>query len=305
MFTGQMSKTLIYVAGPTGIGKTSLSIELAKRLKTEIISCDSRQFYKELKIGTSPPSDEQLREVNHHFIHNKSILDDYSVGDYEKESINISTKLFKKRDYLILVGGSGLYADSILFGIDDIPKVPLEIKDKLNLKFNEKGIVYLQEKLKEIDLEYYNKVDLENPSRLIRAIGVYKASGKKISSLMKNNKKERIFNSLIITMKSDRESLYERINKRVDKMLQDGLEQEARELIKFRNYNALNTVGYKEYFLYFDGKLSKEETINKIKKNTRNYAKRQITWFKKYNNALEFKIGDSIDELLNKLLKYE
>ena len=159
MFTGQMSKTLIYVTGPTGIGKTSLSIELAKRLKTEIISCDSRQFYKELKIGTSPPSDEQLREVNHHFIHNKSILDDYSVGDYEKESINISTKLFKKRDYLILVGGSGLYADSILFGIDDIPKVPLEIKDKLNLKFNEKGIVYLQEKLKEIDLEYYNKVD--------------------------------------------------------------------------------------------------------------------------------------------------
>ena len=305
MFTGQMSKTLIYVAGPTGIGKTSLSIELAKRLKTEVISCDSRQFYKELKIGTSPPSDEQLREVNHHFIHNKSILDDYSVGDYEKESINIATKLFKKRDYLILVGGSGLYADSILFGIDDIPKVPLEIKDKLNLKFNEKGIVYLQEKLKEIDLEYYNKVDLENPSRLIRAIGVYKASGKKISSLRKNNKKERIFNSLIITMKSDRESLYERINKRVDKMLQDGLEQEARELMKFRNYNALNTVGYKEYFLYFDGKLSKEETINKIKKNTRNYAKRQITWFKKYNNALEFKIGDSIDELLNKLLKYE
>ena len=305
MFTGQMSKTLIYVAGPTGIGKTSLSIELAKRLKTEVISCDSRQFYKELKIGTSPPSDEQLREVNHHFIHNKSILDDYSVGDYEKESINIATKLFKKRDYLILVGGSGLYADSILFGIDDIPKVPLEIKDKLNLKFNEKGIVYLQEKLKEIDLEYYNKVDLENPSRLIRAIGVYKASGKKISSLRKNNKKERIFNSLIITMKSDRESLYERINKRVDKMLQDGLEQEARELMKFRNYNALNTVGYKEYFLYFDGKLSKEETINKIKQNTRNYAKRQITWFKKYNNALEFKIGDSIDELLNKLLKYE
>ena len=305
MFTGQMSKTLIYVAGPTGIGKTSLSIELAKRLKTEVISCDSRQFYKELKIGTSPPSDEQLREVNHHFIHNKSILDDYSVGDYEKESINISTKLFKKRDYLILVGGSGLYADSILFGIDDIPKVPLEIKDELNLKFNEKGIAYLQEKLKEIDLEYYNKVDLENPSRLIRAIGVYKASGKKISSLWKNNKKERIFNSLIITMKSDRESLYERINKRVDKMLQDGLEQEARELMKFRNYNALNTVGYKEYFLYFDGKLSKEETINKIKKNTRNYAKRQITWFKKYNNALEFKIGDSIDELLNKLLKYE
>ncbi len=208
MFTGQMSKTLIYVAGPTGIGKTSLSIELAKRLKTEVISCDSRQFYKELKIGTSPPSDEQLREVNHHFIHNKSILDDYSVGDYEKESINISTKLFKKRDYLILVGGSGLYADSILFGIDDIPKVPLEIKDELNIKFNENGIVYLQEKLKEIDLEYYNKVDLENPNRLIRAIGVYQVSGKKISSLWKNNKNYIFFISLVITIKCDIDKLY-------------------------------------------------------------------------------------------------
>ncbi len=300
-----MSKTLIYVAGPTGIGKTSLSIELAKRLKTEVVSCDSRQFYKELKIGTSPPSNKQLKEVCHHFIHNKSILDDYSVGDYEKDSIDLITKLFKKRDYLILVGGSGLYADSILFGMDDIPKVPSEIKDQLNLKFNKKGLVYLQEKLKEIDLEYYNKVDLENPNRLIRAIGVYQVSGKKISSLWKNNKKDRFFNSLVITMKCDRDKLYERINKRVDKMVKDGLEKEVRGLIKFKNYNALNTVGYKEYFLYFDGKLSKEETINKIKQNTRNYAKRQITWFKKYNNALTFNLDDNIDELLNKLLKNE
>ena len=300
-----MSKTLIYVAGPTGIGKTSFSIELAKRLKTEIISCDSRQFYKELRIGTSPPSKSQLSDVRHHFIHNKSILDDYSVGDYEKDSIDLITKLFKKRDYLILVGGSGLYADSILFGMDDIPKVPSEIKDQLNLKFNKKGLVYLQEKLKEIDLEYYNKVDLENPNRLIRAIGVYQVSGKKISSLWKNNKKDRFFNSLVITMKCDRDKLYERINKRVDKMVNDGLEKEVRGLIKFKNYNALNTVGYKEYFLYFDGKLSKEETINKIKQNTRNYAKRQITWFKKYNNALTFNIDDNIDELLNKLLKNE
>ncbi|MED5269425.1 MAG: tRNA (adenosine(37)-N6)-dimethylallyltransferase MiaA, partial [Bacteroidota bacterium] len=241
----------------------------------------------------------------HHFIHNKSILDDYSVGDYEKDSIDLITKLFKKRDYLILVGGSGLYADSILFGMDDIPKVPSKIKDQLNLKFNKKGLVYLQEKLKEIDLEYYNKVDLENPNRLIRAIGVYQVSGKKISSLWKNNKKDRFFNSLVITMKCDRDKLYERINKRVDKMVKDGLEKEVRGLIKFKNYNALNTVGYKEYFLYFDGKLSKEETINKIKQNTRNYAKRQITWFKKYNNALTFNIDDNIDELLNKLLKNE
>jgi len=300
-----MSKTLIYVAGPTGIGKTSLSIEIAKRLNTEVVSCDSRQFYKELKIGTSTPSKKQLNEVKHHFIHNKSIVDEYSVGDYEKDAINKISSIFNINNNAVLVGGSGLYADSILFGMDNIPKVPLEIKNKLNLKFKKKGLIYLQEKLKEIDLDYYNKVDLDNPNRLIRAIGVYEVSGKKISSLWNNNRKNRNFNSLIIMMKSDRDKLYERINQRVDKMVKDGLEEEAYGLIKFKEYNALNTVGYKEYFSYFDGKLSKEETINKIKQSTRNYAKRQITWFKKYNNALEFKTDNNIDELLTKIPKNE
>ena len=301
-----MSKTLIYVAGPTGIGKTSLSIEIAKRLNTEVVSCDSRQFYKELKIGTSTPSKKQLNEVKHHFIHNKSIVDEYSVGDYEKDAINKISSIFNNNNNnAVLVGGSGLYADSILFGMDNIPKVPLEIKNKLNLKFKKKGLIYLQEKLKEIDLDYYNKVDLDNPNRLIRAIGVYEVSGKKISSLWNNNRKNRNFNSLIIMMKSDRDKLYERINQRVDKMVKDGLEEEAYGLIKFKEYNALNTVGYKEYFSYFDGKLSKEETINKIKQSTRNYAKRQITWFKKYNNALEFKTDNNIDELLTKIPKNE
>ena len=300
-----MSKTLIYVAGPTGIGKTSLSIEIAKRLNTEVVSCDSRQFYKELKIGTSPPSNKQVNEVKHHFIHNKSIVDEYSVGDYEKDAINKISSIFNNNNNAVLVGGSGLYADSILFGMDNIPKVPLEIKNKLNLKFKKKGLIYLQEKLKEIDLDYYNKVDLDNPNRLIRAIGVYEVSGKKISSLWNNNRKNRNFNSLIIMMKSDRDKLYERINQRVDKMVKDGLEEEAYGLIKFKEYNALNTVGYKEYFSYFDGKLSKEETINKIKQSTRNYAKRQITWFKKYNNALEFKTDNNIDELLTKIPKNE
>ena len=300
-----MNNTLIYVAGPTCIGKTSLSIEIAKRLNTEVVSCDSRQFYKELKIGTSPPSKSQLSEVKHHFIHNKSIVDEYSVGDYEKDAINKISSIFDNNNYAVLVGGSGLYADSVLYGIDEIPKVPLEIKNKLNLKFKKKGLIYLQEKLKEIDLDYYNKVDLDNPNRLIRAIGVYEVSGKKISSLWNNNRKNRNFNSLIIMMKSDRDKLYERINQRVDKMVKDGLEEEAYGLIKFKEYNALNTVGYKEYFSYFDGKLSKEETINKIKQSTRNYAKRQITWFKKYNNALEFKTDNNIDELLTKIPKNE
>ena len=305
-----MNNTLIYVAGPTCIGKTSLSIEIAKRLNTEVVSCDSRQFYKELKIGTSLPSKSQLSEVKHHFIHNKSIVDEYSVADYEKDAINKISSIFNNNNNnnnnnAVLVGGSGLYADSILFGMDNIPKVPLEIKNKLNLKFKKKGLIYLQEKLKEIDLDYYNKVDLDNPNRLIRAIGVYEVSGKKISSLWNNNRKNRNFNSLIIMMKSDRDKLYERINQRVDKMVKDGLEEEAYGLIKFKEYNALNTVGYKEYFSYFDGRLSKEETINKIKQSTRNYAKRQITWFKKYNNALEFKTDNNIDELLTKIPKNE
>ena len=298
-----MSKKLIYVAGPTGIGKTSLSIELAKKLKTDIISCDSRQFYKELKIGTSPPTNNQLNEIRHYFIHNRSIRDDYSVGEYEKDSIDIITQLFKKKDYLILVGGSGLYADSILYGIDDIPKVPIETKKRLNSIIEEKGIDMLRKRLKEIDLDYYNKVDLNNPNRLIRAIGVYEVSGKKISSLWNNDKKNRTFNSEIIIMKSDRDELYERINRRVDMMIQDGLEEEAYSLVKFRQYNALNTVGYKEFFLYFDGKLSKVEAVDKIKQNTRNYAKRQITWFNRYNDALEYRIDSNIDVLLNKLIK--
>ena len=298
-----MSKTLIYVAGPTGIGKTSLSIELAKKLKTDIISCDSRQFYRELKIGTSPPTNNQLNEIRHYFIHNRSIRDDYSVGEYEKDSIDIITQLFKKKDYLILVGGSGLYADSILYGIDDIPKVPIETKKRLNSIIEEKGIDMLRKRLKEIDLDYYNKVDLNNPNRLIRAIGVYEVSGKKISSLWNNDKKNRTFNSEIIIMKSDRDELYERINRRVDVMIQDGLEEEAYSLVKFRQYNALNTVGYKEFFLYFDGKLSKVEAVDKIKQNTRNYAKRQITWFNRYNDALEYKIDSNVDVLLNKLIK--
>ena len=298
-----MSKTLIYVAGPTGIGKTSLSIELAKKLKTDIISCDSRQFYRELKIGTSPPTNNQLNEIRHYFIHNRSIRDDYSVGEYEKDSIDIINQLFKKKDYLILVGGSGLYADSILYGIDDIPKVPIETKKRLNSIIEEKGIDTLRKRLKEIDLDYYNKVDLNNPNRLIRAIGVYEVSGKKISSLWNNDKKNRTFNSEIIIMKSDRDELYERINRRVDMMIQDGLEEEANSLVKFRQYNALNTVGYKEFFLYFDGKLSKVEAVDKIKQNTRNYAKRQITWFNRYNDALEYKIDSNVDVLLNKLIK--
>lgn len=300
-----MNNKLIYIAGPTCIGKTSLSIEIAKRLETEIISCDSRQFYKELKIGTSPPSREQLKEINHHFIHNKSLLDEYSVGDYEEDAISTISNIFKNNNYIIIVGGSGLYADSVLYGIDEIPKVPIDIRNKLNIDFKTKGLVYLQKRLKEVDPEYYKSVDLKNPNRLIRGIGVYEVSGKRISSLWTNTKKSREFKSIIILMKSNRDELYKRINLRVDEMIKNGLEEEVYLLKKFKGCNALNTVGYKEFFSYFDEELSREEAINKIKKNTRNYAKRQITWFKKYKNVIEYDIEDSIDHLLNKIYKNE
>ena len=269
-----MNNKLIYIAGPTCIGKTSLSIEIAKRLETEIISCDSRQFYKELKIGTSPPSREQLKEINHHFIHNKSLLDEYSVGDYEEDAISTISNIFKNNNYIIIVGGSGLYADSVLYGIDEIPKVPIYIRNKLNIDFKTKGLVYLQKRLKELDPEYYKSVDLKNPNRLIRGIGVYEVSGKRISSLWTNTKKSREFKSIIILMKSNRDELYNRINLRVDEMIKNGLEEEVYLLKKFKGCNALNTVGYKEFFSYFDEELSREEAINKIKKYTRNYAKR-------------------------------
>jgi len=300
-----MSNKLIYIAGPTCIGKTSLSIEIAKRLETEIISCDSRQFYKELKIGTSPPSREQLKEINHHFIHNKSLLDEYSVGDYEEDAISTISNIFKNNNYIIIVGGSGLYADSVLYGIDEIPKVPIYIRNKLNIDFKTKGLVYLQKRLKEVDPEYYKSVDLKNPNRLIRGIGVYEVSGKRISSLWTNTKKRREFKSIIIIMKSKRYELYKRINLRVDEMIKNGLEEEVYLLKKLKGCNALNTVGYKEFFSYFDEELSREEAINKIKKNTRNYAKRQITWFKKYKNVIEYDIEDSTDNLLNKIYKNE
>ena len=300
-----MNNKLIYIAGPTCIGKTSLSIEIAKRLETEIISCDSRQFYKELKIGTSPPSREQLKEINHHFIHNKCLLDEYSVGDYEEDAISTISNIFKNNNYIIIVGGSGLYADSVLYGIDEIPKVPIYIRNKLNIDFKTKGLVYLQKRLKELDPEYYKSVDLKNPNRLIRGIGVYEVSGKRISSLWTNTKKSREFKSIIILMKSNRDELYNRINLRVDEMIKNGLEEEVYLLKKFKGCNALNTVGYKEFFSYFDEELSREEAINKIKKNTRNYAKRQITWFKKYKNVIEYDIEDSTYNLLNKIYKNE
>jgi len=295
------NKNLIYIAGPTGVGKTELAIELAKKLKTEIISCDSRQFYKELEIGTCPPTERQLKEVKHHFIHNKSIHDKYNVGLYEKDAIHKINKLFEDKEYLILVGGSGLYADSVIFGIDEFPEIPQQIRDEITRMYKEKGILYIQKELKKLDRDYYEIVDIKNQSRIIRALEIIKFTGDKFSSLRKDTKKKREFKTKVVLLECQREKLYDRINSRVDIMISNGLEEEALNLKKYSNLNTLNTVGYKEFFDYFENKLSYNEAINKIKQNTRNYAKRQITWFKKYSNAIKVSNSEISTNLINHL----
>lgn len=284
------SKNLIYIAGPTGIGKTEISINLAKELNTEIISCDSRQFYKELKIGTSPPNDEQLEEVTHHFIYNKSIHDNYNVGMYEDDAIKKISELFTDKDYLILVGGSGLYADSIMYGIDNFPKVSEEVRNNLRNAYEEQGIEFLQIEIKKLDPEYYNKVDLNNHVRLLRALELMKSTGKSFSSMRSGKNKNRDFNTTIINLECSREYLYSIINNRVEEMLEKGLEDEVYNLRHFKDLNTMNTVGYKEFIDYFENKISYDVAVEKIKQNTRNYAKRQITWFKKYSNSQKINI---------------
>jgi tRNA dimethylallyltransferase len=297
------NKNLIYIAGPTGIGKTNLSIEIAKKLNTEIISCDSRQFYKELKIGTSPPSTSQLNQIRHHLIHNKSIHDVYNVGLYEKEAIELVNKLFEETDILILVGGSGLYADSIMNGIDNFPDIPPNIRERLINEYNSSGLKVIQNKLKKLDIKYYNEVDLNNSNRIIRALEIIEFTGKPFSLFRTKKIKERIFESKVIVMECERNKLYNRINDRVDMMIEKGLENEVLELKDFKHLNTLNTVGYKEFFKYFEDKISYSDAVGKIKQNTRNYAKRQITWLKKYNNSIKVNYNQDIDKIINELFK--
>ena len=296
------NKNLIYIAGPTGVGKTDLSLEIAKKFNTDIVSCDSRQFYKELKIGASPPSYSQLKEVKHHFIHNKSIHDVYNVGKYEKDAITVINDLFKEKDNLILVGGSGLYADSIMYGIDDFPDIPSGIRNNIIADFKSGGLEFIQNKLKKLDPEYYEEVDLSNFNRIIRALEVIELTGKKFSSLRTKKEKQRIFKSHVLIIETDREKLYKRINDRVDSMIKEGLEEEALKLKDFKELNPLNTVGYKEFFNYFEDKLTFTQTVEKIKQNTRNYAKRQITWLKKYSDAKKINMSRNIKVNINKIL---
>lgn len=273
-------KKLVVVLGPTAIGKTAFSIELAKSLNTEIISCDSRQFFKELNIGVARPSAEELAAVPHHFIAHQSIQNLYSAGAFEKDALNLLDVLFEKKDFVVCTGGSGLYLDALLNGFDDMPS-DLKVRNELNQEASDKGMDHLSEKLKQLDPEHWEIIDKANRQRVIRAIEVCLITGKKFSEIRSGNQKSRSFETVKIGLSSDRQWLYDRINKRVDIMMDSGLEEEAKALHSLKHLNALNTVGYKELFEYFEGKHSLNEAITLIKQHTRNYAKRQITWWNK------------------------
>lgn len=295
------TNTLIYIAGPTGVGKTKLSLELAKCIDTEIISCDSRQFYKEMNIGTAVPTTKELKEVRHHFIHNKSIKDIYTVVDFEKEAIKKLNLLFKKKETIIMVGGSGMYADALMFGMDEFPEVPKEIRNQINVFYKSHGLKGLQELLRDKDPKYYTRVDINNPVRLIRALEVCLTSKKPFSSFLGKYREPRDFISKIFILECPRKILYEKINSRVDQMMTSGLENEVRKLIDFKELSTLKTVGYKELFPYFQNKKGLEDAILEIKKNSRRYAKRQITWFKKYDNSFIISSDTAAEEILSML----
>lgn len=286
-------KTLIVVVGPTAIGKTDLAIQLAQHYHTEIISADSRQFFKEMSIGTAKPLQAELLEVKHHFIDSHSINSPFSVGDFEKESITLLEKLFDKHDTAILVGGSGLYIQAVCEGFDDIPKATDEVRTKWNNIFATDGIEALQSALITVDPDYYREVDTNNPQRLIRALEVYETTGKPFSSYRIKRANPRPFHIIKIGLDIARDELYERVNHRVDMMMEAGLLEEVKSLLPYRDLNALNTVGYSELFDYLEGKISLEAAIDQIKQNTRRFAKRQLTWFKRQNDIKWFEPGEA------------
>ena len=292
------NKTLIVIVGPTGIGKTNLAISLARQFSTEIISADSRQFFKEMEIGTAKPTAVELSAAPHHFINSHSIKSLFSTGDFEVEAIELINKLFEKHDLLIMVGGSGLYIDAVCKGLDDLPDTDLSIREALNQQLAVEGIEPIKEQLSKYDPEYYAKVDQANPQRMIRGLEFFLSTGTKLSDHFTNSRKVRPFNMLKIGLNMDRAELYDRINQRVDKMVAAGLLDEVKSLQPFRAYNALNTVGYSELFDYLEGKNTLEEAISQIKQNTRRFAKRQLTWFRKDESTAWFE-PDQTNAIIN------
>lgn len=292
-------KYLIVIAGPTASGKTATAIKIAKVLDTVIISADSRQFYKEIPIGTAAPTKEELSEVQHYMIHNLNVEDRYDVADYEKDVLILLKKLFLEHDTVVMTGGSGLFIDAVCNGLDSIPDISEENRNKVNELYQKGGLNALQNELQNLDPEYYNTVDKYNPRRLQRAVEVCYQTGLPYSSFRKNNVKERDFKVIKLALLWDRNELITRINKRVENMVRDGLIEEARKMYPKRQLNSLNTVGYKELFQYFDGKISLNEAIEQIKISTRQYAKRQMTWLRKNNDYHWF----SVDEI-PKMIEY-
>lgn len=287
-------KHLITIVGPTAIGKTALSIILANHYKCEIISCDSRQFFKEMTIGTAVPSATELAAAPHHFIQNKSIFENYTVGDFEKEAVKKIEELFLTDDYVVLVGGSGLYVNAILKGFDDFPGIDSSVREAVNAQYEKLGIVYLQEQLKALDNAYFEKITnenpqtLQNPQRMMRFVEVCIGSQQPYSSFLNQKKKERSFTPILIGLEAERSVMYNRINQRVDIMINEGLLAEAKGLYVNKELNALQTVGYRELFSYIDGDFSLEFAVEEIKKNTRRFAKRQLTWFKRAESTKWF-----------------
>ncbi len=298
------NKHLIVIAGPTAVGKTALAIKLALHFKTEIISADSRQIYKELNIGVAAPTDNELRTVKHHFIKSISVLDYYNAGMFESDVLERLSELFGIYDTVIMAGGSTLYIEAVCHGMDDLPPVNMSLREKINEDYKQYGIEYLQNQLLQLDPLHYQKTDLKNPLRMIKAIEVSVMTGKPYSSLLTYKKKERGFNFIRIGVNMERQQLYNKIDSRVDNMIAEGLVDEVRGLEYARDTNALRTVGYREIFDHLDGHMSLDEAIRKVKINTRHYAKRQITWFSRYKDFQWFNPEEynlMVDYILSKI----
>ena len=296
-----MDKYLISIVGPTGIGKTSLSLKLASYFEADIISADSRQFYKEIPIGTAAPTATELNVAKHHFIHHKSIKDSYSVGTFEKDANAQIEQSHLLNQVVIMVGGSGLYVDAVIKGFDDFPDVNPEIRTQINQELDTNGIEALQKELKELDPESYDSIALKNPHRLIRALEICRGTKLPYSSFLNKKKTKKSFKTISIGIKAERSLIYERINNRVDQMIESGLLEEVKAVFEHRNLNALNTVGYKELFHYFDGEWTLDFAISEIKKNSRRFAKRQLTWFQKNKKTKWFDYDTNPEIIINYL----
>ena len=293
-----MKNFLIVILGPTGVGKSDIAVEIASHFDTSILSADSRQFYREMSIGTDVPSEFQLNRVKHHFIRFISVKDYFSSSLYERAVIYLLHSLFAKSRYVVMAGGSGLYMDAVCRGIDDIPDIDPLIREKYNEKYRKEGIESLRADLKLLDPDYYAKVDLKNHKRIIRALEIFESTGRKYSEFLTKNIVDRDFGIIKIGLERARANLYERINARVDEMIEKGLEAEARGLYEMKDLNPLKSVGYREFFEFFEGKISREKAIELIKRNSRRYAKRQITWWSRDKEIVWFN-PDQIQEIIN------